>query len=432
MKRYRFFIYLEFLLLSAFSQILTPEYAVETALKNNLNLIVSKNNAEIASISYSRGNAGMLPAINLSGASNFSQNNTRQNLLSGTVVDRKGAISTGVSSAINLNWTLFDGMKMFFTYKKLQEEKNLSENKFKSDIETLVSQVMLNYFTLVKTKQLIKSFGYIIDLYNSRLEIAEFKWKNGSVSKLDFLQAKVDLNEQQLNLLNFKNEEENLKIALNQLLSRAPETTFEVIDSIPVTYFPSLEELRTSYVKQNKQLKIQEINIQISRMSLNEIRSLYFPKISFGSGYNFNRNENQAGFILLNQNLGFNAGITASWNIFNSGNTNRLYKAGKIESTNSELLFNALKLGIEAEILRSFLRFKNNREILLLEEKNLSLAKENVEIAMESFRLGAINSVGVKEAQRSYQDAVQRTMSTRLEIKKNEIDLMRLNGILIK
>ena len=91
-----------------------------------------------------------------------------------------------------------------------------------------------------------------------------------------------------------------------------------------------------------------------------------------------------------------------------------------------------MKLGIEAEILRSFLRFKNNREILLLEEKNLSLAKENVEIAMESFRLGAINSVGVKEAQRSYQDAVQRTMSTRLEIKKNEIDLMRLNGILIK
>lgn len=414
------------------AQVLTPENAVEIALKNNIELIVSKNNYEISSISYSRGNAGMLPNIQFLTGSNFSQNDTKQNLLNGTVVDRKGAVSTGINSSVVLNWTLFDGMKMFASYKKLNSEKNLNENILKQETEKIVSQVLIQYYTLVKTKQLIKSFNQALDLYISRQQISEAKWKNGAVSKIIYLQAQIDLNEQQSILMNLKNEEESLKINLNELLARSPETQFEVIDSILIAYSPKLEALKSNYKKNNFSIKAQEIKKEIGNLKLKEIRSQFFPKVTMNTGYNFTRNENQAGFILLNRNLGLNAGITAGWTLFNSGNTTRLMKSTKIENSNADLIFNALQIGIESEILKNFISMYNSLEILKLEEKNLSLAQENAETALESFRLGALTLIEVKEAQKSYQDAIQRTINLRLQIKKNEIELLKLNGELIK
>ncbi|MFN6037145.1 MAG: TolC family protein, partial [Bacteroidota bacterium] len=187
------------------AQILTPEIAVETAIKNNINIIISRNNAEIANIAYSRGNAGMLPNLQLNGGGTISQNDTRQNLLNGTVVDRKGANSSLINSSLSLNWTLFDGKKMFFTYKKLGSEKNLAEKEIKKDIEELTANILNKYYTLVKTKLLIKSFDTLMNLYKTRLETAEYKWKNGSSSKLNFLQAQTDMNEQESELIKYKN-----------------------------------------------------------------------------------------------------------------------------------------------------------------------------------------------------------------------------------
>ncbi|MFN6038305.1 MAG: TolC family protein, partial [Bacteroidota bacterium] len=216
------------------------------------------------------------------------------------------------------------------------------------------------------------------------------------------------------------------------LLSRAPDIKFEVIDSIPVNNFLTFEEINSAISKNNIQLQIQKENSLIANYKLKEINSLFYPKLNLSSGYNFNRNENQAGFILLNRNLGFVGGVTASWNLFNGGINKRLSKTAKIEIENADLILNSMKLGIDGEILTAIIKKRNFSKILDIEEKNLTIAKEGAQIALEAFRYGSINYVELKETHRNYENIIQKAVNTKLELKRCEIEIMRLTGQLVK
>ncbi len=81
---------------------------------------------------------------------------------------------------------------------------------------------------------------------------------------------------------------------------------------------------------------------------------------------------------------------------------------------------------------KSWRSYQNTIEILKLEEENIAVAKENATIALERFRLGTSNTIELMLAQKSYEDALTRLVSARYDAKLSEIELLRLQGTLIK
>lgn len=413
-------------------KVITLDNAIEIALKNNYSIQISKNENEIYKNNATAGNAGMLPQLNLNASGTFADNNTKQEFSTGVVVNKTGAISTGLNAGAALNWTLFDGFKMFVTLDKLKEISNMSEISLKIEIENTIEEISNQYFQLVKQKQLIKAIENNLELYKERVKITETKWKIGSGGKLEYLQAKVDMNEQTSNYLTQKNIMSELKISLNNLLANTPENDFEVEDSIIINYSPNFEELKTTVQTQNTQLQLFQKNIEIGKYSLRELQSQNYPKLILNGAYNFSRTDNQAGLVLYNRNIGPSAGLTLSWNIFNGNILKNQIKNSNILLNTSELLLNNTKLVVESSLLKAFNDFNNAKQILALEEENLLLAKENVDVALESFRLGSSNSIELKEAQKSFEDAQTRLVNARYTTKIAEISLLKLNGILVK
>ncbi len=411
---------------------LTLEKAIELALKNNHSILISQGENEISKNDVTVGNAGMMPQVTFNASGTYASNNTDQKFATGTEVSRKGAVSTGVATGVALNWTLFDGMKMFATYDKLKTLNAMSELNLKMAIENTVAEIMVTYYSLAKQKQLLTTIDSSLRLYNERVKISETKWKIGSASKLDYLQAKVDMNAQKSNQLRQKNIFAEQKIALNKLLAQAIDTDFDVDETIDITYQPAYSELKTSVVNQNNSLRFLQKNISGNEFALKEMRSQRYPRLLLNANYNFSNTQNQAGIVLSNQMLGFNAGLGLSWNIYNGSNASRQVKNAQVAVTNSQLLFDQLKFSVETSVLRAFNSFINAQEILKLEEENYLLAKENADVALESFRLGAINTLQVKEAQNSLDAASVRLVNVRYEAKVAETELMRLNGALVK
>lgn len=411
---------------------LTIEQAIEIALKNNHSILLSKNDASIAENNFTPGNAGMLPQLNFTAGGSWANNNVRQELSNGNIIAKPNAGSTGINSGIALTWTLFDGMKMFSTYDKLSEMSAQSDEQLKIQIENTVSKVMNQYYLIVKQNQLVKSLESDLALYTERVNIAQMKFNIGSAAKTDLLQAKVDMNEVRSNYLNQQNILSEYKLTFNQTLARPAETTFEVSTNISLSYHPKLEELKKTVIDSNHLLSFYRKNIRINELMLKENQSNYFPKLVANANYNFTQNKNQAGFILLNQNLGLNTGLTLSWNIFNGGNDARQIQNSKLSIQNSQLLFEQNKSVVELNLLKAYLAYNNSKEILKLEEENFLLAKENIVIALERFRLGSSSTLEMKAAQKSYEDAQVRLVNARYNAKTNEIELMRLNGMLVK
>ncbi|MFZ7144797.1 MAG: TolC family protein, partial [Bacteroidota bacterium] len=269
-----------------------------------------------------------------------------------------------------------------------------------------------------------------IKLLEERLQLAERKLNNGSGSKLDQLQAKLEYNRQKSIELSTISLIEEYKLNLNRLMARSLETPVVTDDTIIISFRPSLEELKKS-LPENNNLKYYEMNQRIAELSLKENQSLRYPRINLGTHYIFNRTTNEAGFTLLNQTQGFNYGATISLPIFHGFNINRQIKNAKLDVLNARLQLSSVNDLMNADLLNTHRNFSNSLEILQTEEDNILLAREVLDIAQERYRIGISNAIELQDAFRSFEESMTRLVNARFDAKSKETDLRRLSGRLI-
>ncbi len=414
------------------AQELTLEQAIELGIKNNYDIAVVNNNAEIAANNNTLGNAGMLPIVDLNASANFANNTTKQQFFTGDIVDRSGVHSNNVSSGVYVTWTLFNGLKMFATHQQLSLLESMGRLSSRIQIENSLESIIVTYYNVVKQKQLIKGLSENIKISEERLAIAQKKFEVGAGSKLDVLQAKTDMNAQTSVLIRQKTMLDELKVSLNQLLARSVETTFEVSDSIPIQFEMNYEDLKSNYQKTNVNLMYAQENISFYKKQLHVTQGDLLPVINFNANYLFSRAESGAGQLLFNRNLGFNYGFTATWRIFNGFTLNNRIKNAKLQEENATLNYNNVQLQIGQQLLVAYKHFLDDQKVLELEEDNLKLVKEAVNIALERFRIGSSNTLELKEIQQTFDDALVRLSEARYNAKVSETQLIKLNGNLIK
>src|SRR6478609_4432859 len=158
-------------------ELLTLENAVKIALENNYEIKIADNNLKINETNVAIGNAGMLPSVNAVATDNNSTMNTTQTKSDGTVVNLKNAKNTNLSYGVDLNWTIFDGMKMFAKYDQLKEIQNLSDAQRKMTIINKVSSVNSVYFDLIQEQQQLTDLDSTITISQKRLEFTKNRYK---------------------------------------------------------------------------------------------------------------------------------------------------------------------------------------------------------------------------------------------------------------
>jgi outer membrane protein len=408
--------------------LLTLQQAVEIGLENNYGLQISKNFQEIASNNYSIGNAGFLPSLELTASRNESVEDSEFESAAGDSQTNSGARSSSTSAALNLNWTLFDGLRMFTSYDRLGKLKEVSDEELRFDMETLVSDIAFSYFNVIRITEQINVLQNNIDVSEERIEIEEAKVDIGSGSEYDLLQARSDLNADRATLLRERNALTEAKITLNELLSRSPETEFQVTRDININRLLSRENLYQKLMADNAQLSIARMQKDISRLEVRELRGERFPVISLNSGYNYSRSQNDGGFFRFNETTGFSVGVTARINLFNGFDTSRRVQNAHINQKNADLTLESQKLRLESDFLAIFRAYQNSIELVDLEEENLLNAEETLDIALERFRLGSISSLEFREAQRTFIAAENRLISAKFDAKISETELLRLSG----
>jgi outer membrane protein len=413
-------------------ELLTPEQVIEIALKNNYDISISREQADVAKNNYTLGNAGFLPSVNLNASGNTSTNNFKQTLSTGVVTERNGINSNSLSASAVMSWTVFDGFKMFATYDKLQALNEMGELALKVQIENTVSSVLLAYYDVVRQKQEKKANDNSMKLYNERVQIADQKFKLGLTAKVDYLQARVDLTALQSASISQQVTIENSKANLNVLLGRKTDIAFDVIDTIIVDPAISLEELKSNAEKQNTLLKYNERNIQASKKVVQEFNGSMYPRLSLNAGYNYSRTASEAGLVALNRSNGPTVGFTATWNLFNGRILNTQIRNARAQMDIAQIQLEQSKLDLESQVFQSWNNAKLAFEILKMEEDNILLARENVTIAMQRYNIGNGTSIELMIAQQSFDNAQLRLVTARYNAITAEINLKRLRGEYVK
>ena len=331
---------------------------------------------------------------------------------------------------------MFDGLKMFATRDKLEEFVKLGELGIKQQIVNTIASVITNYYAIVRQKQQLKAINDQIQLSAERVKLAQYKLDIGVGAKPDVLQSKVDLNAQKAAYLSQETIMSQLREQLNQLINIEPESKYLVSDTILINMNVSLGDIQESLENNNPDLLMAQKNIDIARLVLKERKADRFPTVSLNSGYTFNRTNNKATVNpfqpLFSRNFGRNLGFTIAVPILNNFTTKRLIKQSALDIQYQQLFFENQKSILNLNVINAYKDYELQKRALALEEENIVLAKENVAIVFEVYKLNSTTLIQLKEAQKSLEDAQTRLINTRYNTKLAETELLRLKGEIIK
>lgn len=412
-------------------ELLTVEKAVETALENNYQIKTASNELKIDGISISAGNAGMLPSLGASITDNNTIQNLSQTRSDGSNVERDNAKNNSLNYGVALDWTLFDGFRMFANYEQLKETQKLGEAELKQVILTKVGEVMITYYDLVQQQQQLSALDSTILISEQRVELAQNRFTIGKVSKLEVLNAAVDLNTDRTLMQRQRELYLNTKIQLNQLLARNLKTEFMVAPEIFVDESLLLGELETKVANENPQLQAELINMKISELEMKQIKAARYPTIFATTGYNFGRSESDLGFATSTNSRGFNYGLGATLNLFDGFNQNQNEKIGKIVIDNAVVAVAEQEQQLMSLVGTTYQTYLTNISLIELEGNNESIAKENLDITVEKYRIGTIPTIEFRTAQLNYINAKVRYSNAKFQAKLSEIILKQLAGSLV-
>lgn len=413
---------------AAQDSLLTIQEAISRAIEYNFDVRISRNERTISEINNSWAMAGALPRVSATANKTFGVNDLQQKLSNGTVTEKKGTTSQGLSAGLAVNWRIFDGFRMFATKARLEELERMGEYAFKKKVDETVYDVITQYYRIVTYNEQLLATEEQITLFQDRLQFARIRLDIGTGAKYETLEAEVDLNEQRSNLIQIRKSIAQSKSTLAALLGSTADTSFTVADTILLTPLPPVAETLQQIAVANPDILMGQSHLVVLHQTKKEISADQLPSLTLNGFYNFNRSSSSAGFNLFNQTYGPSGSIGLSVPIFNGGITRRQLQVADVNIRNQQINIERIRNEVQTALANAYIDYEAALKTIELERSNLELAAENIKIATERYRLLNITAVELRQIQLSYNAARFRLINAMYQAKTAEALVALLAG----
>jgi len=416
------------------------EQVVALALEKNYDVQIVAKESEAAETDNNMAWAAFMPEIRATGARVWNNNNQKLQVRSretNDIITNEGDVSSNNTNAsAQLTWTLFDGTRMFAARERVSVIAEQSQLALKDQMVNTIAETIINYYDIVRQKQQLKAIQEQMSVSEERVKLAEKKLQVGTGIRPELLQARVDYNAQRTQVLQQESTIAQLKQRLNALVGLQLPDNYDVTDTIVIDLNLNPEDLLSNFENSNFALQAARQNIRVASLSLRERRAEYLPFLNFNAAYNYTNTDNTRlinpyGTLLFRQH-GYNYGFSVTIPILTGFNVRRQNQQARLEIDRQTLFYNQLKTNVNVGLKNAYVNYDNAKKILLMEEETIGLAKENLNIALESFKRGVATFIELRIAQQSLAEAYSRLIIARYNAKLAETELLRLNGSLLQ
>ena len=416
-------------------RVLTKEEAITRALEENFGIRQANNQVEIAENNQSIWNSGYLPQVfGLAGA-NYDLNDRVTEPEEGETVIQNGIESNRYNASVNLGYTLFDGLGRYYNYKSLKEQYDLSKLEARETIENTVLQIMSVYYEIARLTENVGVLEETLEISQNRVTRAKYQFEYGQANNLVVLNAKVDVNNDSIALIETEQQLRNTKRDLNVLLDREVvdnqfkvDTTVNFVSELELqAYMEQAEQNNVSLLQIEQSLEISDYDIKISR-------SGYLPVVDLTGSYGWNKNRSAATAFFPGSTSttdGLAAGVSLRWDIFDAGRTKVQVKNSELRYENQQILKEQLITEVERDIANALGNYRNKLYILKVQEENVQTNLDNFNRSEEQYKLGRITSIEFRQAQINLLDARTSLNLAKYDAKLAELQVLQLTGQLL-
>ena len=412
---------------------LSLDEAISSTMANNFDIQLANNSVIVAENNQSIQNSGYLPKITGNANANYNNNNAFVIDQNDNEFDISGIETTSYGASVGLNYTIYGGGTRQSQYDKLKTAYELSDIQRQLQIDNTLLNVYTTYYNIAKSTVQLDILEEAFVISKQRLIRTEYQLEFGQKTNLDVLNARVDVNNDSLNLVNAQILVNNAKRQLNYLMGQPANAEFDVEETVVVNQLLDYEGIKTNMLANNYQSKQIELNKTLSEYDLKISQSGWRPNVSTNISYGFNNSQNGPTGLFATQNTnGLNAGLNLSWNIFDGGATQVKVQNARINLENQELYKEQLNLNLTTELDNTWAEYMNQLLIINTWEQNLAITEQNFLKSQERYNLGQISSIDFRQAQLNMINAKVNLTNAKFAAKTAEIQLKKLEGKLVE
>ncbi len=410
---------------------LTLQEAIAKTLTHNFDISIADLAAQQAKRNNTLGNAGFSPYILLDVSATQSRSNVRSDLANGSSQNNPNAKNTNYSPGVTVNWTIFDGGKMFLMKKELGKLEELGQLQLKVQMQTMVSRTIQVYAQLLWRRKQLATAGTAIALAKTRMEISDAKYKTGASAKTDYLQARVDYNARRTDSLGFVADLTNTSDSLSVLMGENEDNVYITDDSLDIN--ARLEPVDKDLLKDlNLSLSTFRYNADISRLNEQIAKTYFLPSLSFNGRYGYSRTTNATGFSLFTQSYGPSGTISLTMPLFEGGNVRRQARVASLQAMKDNLLYEKQNTVLGRRYHTAWRNYELAVAVYNLAYENISYAKENLDVQQARFRYGVGTTLESRQAENDYVIALQTLYTAAYNLKVNETIVLEMGNQLVK
>jgi outer membrane protein TolC len=389
---------------SALAQEVAPlklDEAIETALKNNKEVILASLEQESSVAKYHQTNAVFLPQVNLSYTA-FTTNNPlnafgfklQQQSITQTDFDPRllnnPSATQNFTAKAEVNQPLIN-LDMIYARKAAHEQIDLYSHKTKRTKEYVTFEVHKAYEQLQLAHDAVKVLTEALQTVNSIYTSANQRFEKGFLQKSDVLQVQVQVNAMESKLAEAKSNVQNASDYLSLLMGAKTGKIYSV-DSIGKN---NAIEIKENQVPDDRaDFKAMQAAMNAQDQMVNSGRMAYLPKLNaFG---NFQINDKSA--------FGFNSqsyllGAQFSWNIFAGTASRNKVSEYKVERTKIEQQLSYQKEQSQLELNKTNRQLNDAAFAITQSETAVSQAEEALRILKNRFTQGLVTTNDLLQAQ---------------------------------
>lgn len=293
----------------------------------------------------------------------------------------------------------------------------LSKNfDFNSALQTVVLNVMTNYYNLDYTRANVENTEAALALAQSNLESTDIRSRAGLAPITDVFQARQTVAQNQYNLENARGA---LSQAQVQLLTSVGMPGNSSINVVPPKERPStkileqeVDKLVDVALRRRPDLASKYANWRSQLEAANKAEAARWPTLS--TGVNLQRNyydarvEGTNGYPTFKgkgENDTASALFTLSWNVFDGGNVSNTAKAAKRQADAARAQLMSAELGAISDVVINFIAFKTAVKSVDAAEALVTASQQSYDSTNISYKTGLKSVIDLLTAQNNLASA---------------------------
>ncbi len=261
--------------------------------------------------------------------------------------------------------------------------------------ENIKLNVVQAYYDVLQAQKQVQVDQSSVDNYQAHLTNVQQLFSAGSKARIDVLRSSVELSNARQTLIKQQNTYEVDLSKLRNILNMDPNEPLTLTQDFAYEAFPQELDSCVSYARQNrKDLQADTYTLGQKELAIKAAKGDLLPSVNLSVGASW---EKQG--LPSSDNHSYTAGVTASWDLFDSGITKAKISAAQTALEVAKLTLEQDQNSVDLAVRQAYYNMREAEKRFNSTQDAVTQAKEDYFIASEKYKAGEGLMLDIIDAQ---------------------------------